>query len=76
MELPQDLAGGEPQLYLNHPPWTQPIGGEFMGLKVNNSLTGPEGRASEIKELVDFVPAHGKHKERTSHSENYIQLYP
>eukprot|EP00039_Didymoeca_costata_P009443 m.125010 g.125010 ORF g.125010 m.125010 type:complete len:859 (+) comp14484_c0_seq6:31-2607(+) len=50
----------DPKVYLNHPPWAQPTGGFDMGLKVNNSLTCPEGRAVKQSELVPFVPAHGK----------------
>eukprot|EP00040_Diaphanoeca_grandis_P034475 m.213818 g.213818 ORF g.213818 m.213818 type:complete len:925 (+) comp33159_c0_seq1:114-2888(+) len=43
-----------------HPPWYAPVGGEDLGLRVNNSLTGPIGRQAKPEELVAFKPAKGR----------------
>lgn len=59
--LPSILGDSGPaEKMLGHPPWTRPQQGVDVGLRVNNSLVGPEGRAAKSDELVPFIPAVGK----------------
>jgi cysteinyl-tRNA synthetase len=63
VNLPEALADVDPATAvsaLGHPPWYPPTGGIDMGLRVNNSLCGPEGRAAKSDELVPFRPAKGR----------------